>query len=416
MTVFFNFSKIFLERNLTKFKLSFLADVFFISKYISLFFILLISFFGLFGSVDTKAQESIVDKFIPILGQAGTRTPATTTQPEEETENVEGVGRTNKTNQDTGGNTGTGRQTINGATGTNNVVGGDGKTSGVAGTGATATGGKTGGGSTTLEELNILENVCIFDGGPGCEGKTSIITQLIDFAKLLSNSLAVLVILWGGYKYYFSALISGAEDGKKAIYAGVIGLVVINLADFIAGIVAGENGVVQEGGFNEEPIANFIGNIQNNLAIPLATVFAVLVIIYGGYQFMFSSIPEVKGDGLETIKKGVIGLVVILIAIPIINLVQGVLKVSKGGSLQLNSNPIVEFIQVFLLNILIPVSTVISLFFVVLGGYNMITSNGDSGKFEEGVKSLKNALIGLIVVLLATTIVQLIVLFVPVTV
>jgi hypothetical protein len=131
---------------------------------------------------------------------------------------------------------------------------------------------------------------------------------------------------------------------------------------------------------------------------------------------MFSSIPEVKGDGLETIKKGVIGLVVILIAIPIINLVQGVLKVSKGGSLQLNSNPIVEFIQVFLLNILIPVSTVISLFFVVLGGYNMITSNGDSGKFEEGVKSLKNALIGLIVVLLATTIVQLIVLFVPVTV
>jgi len=273
---------------------------------------------------------------------------------------------------------------------------------------------KTGFTSTaqTADDLNILGTKCFFSGQPGCSGG-GILENLIEIAKNFGTVLATLVIIWGGYKYFFSGLVGGQEDGLKSVSAGVMGLLVIQIAPALVDIVKGS---YTSSGFTFNPVALQINNIVDKFLTPLASIVAVLVIIYGGYQFMFSGLPKGEKDGAENIEKGVIGLVVVLVAKPIVNAIKGTFGSSSDGNITFNldsGNNILSFIRAVLVNFLIPVASVVALFFLVLGAYYMITANGEEDKFKKGSQSMTNALIGLAIVLLSTTIIQLIVIFVP---
>ncbi len=54
------------------------------------------------------------------------------------------------------------------------------------------------------------------------------------------------------------------------------------------------------------------------------------------------------------------------------------------------------------------ISGAIAVLFIVYAGFLMVTSSGDKGRYEDGLKTLKNAIIGLIVAILAYTIVTLV--------
>jgi type IV secretory pathway VirB2 component (pilin) len=264
----------------------------------------------------------------------------------------------------------------------------------------------------TADDLNILGTSCFFSGQPGCSGD-GILENLIKIAKNFGTVLATLVIIWGGYKYFFSGLIDGQEDGLKAISAGVTGLLVIQIAPALVEVVKGS---YTSEGFTFNPLALQINNIVDKFLIPLAGIVAVLVVIVGGYQFMFSGLPEGQKDGRENIQKGVIGLVVILISRPIVSAVKGTFGSSSDGNITFNLDNganVLTFLKAVLVNFLIPVASVVALFFLVLGTYYMITSNGNEETYKKGLSGITSSLIGLAVVLLATTIVQLIIVFVP---
>lgn len=275
--------------------------------------------------------------------------------------------------------------------------------------------GSSGGGD--LNRLNILGISCIFPGQRNCEGENNLIDQIRIFLFGLGNAVALLVFVYGGFKYFFNGVSSSVEDGKKAIINGTIGLVLVNLANFLTSLITGsegQGGIITESGLNRGPIEALLGIITTDFLLPLSSVVAVAVIMYGGYQYMFSTIPSMKADGLDTIKKGAIGLVVVLLASPIIGLITGTISVGgeNGETVTFSANPIADFlVGRVLAGLVIPAATVISVFFVVWGGYEMITSSGDKTKYEKGLESLKNSLIGLIVVLLSTTIVALVTLF-----
>ena len=275
--------------------------------------------------------------------------------------------------------------------------------------------GSSGGGD--LNRLNILGVSCIFPGQRNCEGENNLIDQIRIFLFGLGNAVALLVFVYGGFKYFFNGVSSSVEDGKKAIINGTIGLVLVNLANFLTSLITGsegQGGIITESGLNRGPIEALLGIITTDFLLPLSSVVAVAVIMYGGYQYMFSTIPSMKADGLDTIKKGAIGLVVVLLASPIIGLITGTISVGgeNGETVTFSANPIADFlVGRVLAGLVIPAATVISVFFVVWGGYEMITSSGDKTKYEKGLESLKNSLIGLIVVLLSTTIVALVTLF-----
>jgi len=267
----------------------------------------------------------------------------------------------------------------------------------------------------SVEDLNLLGNTCLFEGAPGCEGGTPIIDSIAEFAQTLGNTVAVVVFAWGGYKFYFSGLgAEGVGDGRKTMLSAVFGLIILNLAPTLADIFAGENGIVQDGGFDSQPIEDIIVQIRDNLLFPLSSVVAVAVIAWGGYQWMFSALPDSKADGIATLRKGIFGLIVVAIAMPLTDAISGVFgELSGDEGLNLDSAPIVDFIQAFLINLFIPASSVVAVFFVVLGGYQMLTSNGDKAKYENGLKSLLYSIYGICTVLLSSTIVGMIILFVP---
>jgi hypothetical protein len=61
-----------------------------------------------------------------------------------------------------------------------------------------------------------------------------------------------------------------------------------------------------------------------------------------------------------------------------------------------------------IINILLALLGVIAVLFIIIGGYRMITSSGDTTNFEKGQKTVTYAIIGLVVAVLAFTIITVI--------
>lgn len=62
---------------------------------------------------------------------------------------------------------------------------------------------------------------------------------------------------------------------------------------------------------------------------------------------------------------------------------------------------------------LVYIGTAISVLFIVLGAYRMLASNGDDSMFKKGRESVVNAVIGLVVAILAATIIYIVSSIVP---
>jgi hypothetical protein len=88
----------------------------------------------------------------------------------------------------------------------------------------------------------VIETGLAIPGGKKCitaAGKTTCTfsqysSDIINFAKILGSSLAVLMVIYGGYKYLFSRGNSSATNEAKEIITGaLLGLAVIYLIDVV---------------------------------------------------------------------------------------------------------------------------------------------------------------------------------------
>jgi hypothetical protein len=231
---------------------------------------------------------------------------------------------------------------------------------------------------------------------------------IIDFLTSLALPLATLVIIWGGYQYFLGGFDQKA-NGKKAITSAIIGLALIYGVGFITTTVKSvlTPGSGTNGPFNFQPIIDIATSLAENLTT-LAAFVAVLVIVWGGYQFFFSSLPGGKANGRETIQNGILGLVAVLLANPIIALIESIVSNPTTEKL-FDSQPVIKFIISFLNNFLIPISTVVTVVFFVVGGYYYLTSGANDGNAKKGRDIIQNAIIGLIIVLTAFTLTQILI-------
>ena len=279
-------------------------------------------------------------------------------------------------------------------------------------------------GAGGLSAFQIFRFKCIFpipnppQGQEPCTGSDALLGSIRDALLSLAPALATLVFIWGGYQYFFGG-ITGKQNGLNAIKSAVIGLLLVFSADFIINTFLPS--VVSNGEISAAPFKEIIENIADAL-IQIAVAVAVIVIIYGGYQYMFTGIAG-KENGRRTIINGVIGLAVILSASAIANLVREILVVDDLGNYISDQDDVnrsigslgLQIANIFVVitnNILIPVAGAVTVFFVILAGYKWIASPSIV-RAGEAKQALINALIGFIIVLLAVTIVQLIYYFVP---
>jgi hypothetical protein len=262
---------------------------------------------------------------------------------------------------------------------------------------------KSSGSQEGLNAFKVFKYDCAFPTD-GCAKENSLTFSLLKVMFDLAPVVATLVFIWGGYLYFLGG-VTGKADGRRTIEAAVIGLVVVLTAQYLVG----ENGLLYQtidgGTINTGGINALIENIKSAL-VGLAYAIAVVVIIWGGFQYFLTSIPGQKQDGLKTVFNGVTGLIIIALADNIAKLIQGiVVPAASGDGFAVNSSGIVNFIVSVTNNFLIPISLALSVFFVVLAGYKWIFAGGDN-KAKEAKDSLKNALIGLVISLLAVTIVN----------
>jgi TRAP-type C4-dicarboxylate transport system permease small subunit len=244
-----------------------------------------------------------------------------------------------------------------------------------------------------------------------------ILNQILSPARTtlvtLSSAVALLVITWGGYRYFVGG-IDGKTEGAKNIQSGITGLIIVLLANFIVEAV---NNVFKDANASTDfgdKAKNFIEPILTqglSFLTSLASIAAVLVIVWGGYKYFFSTLPGSKEDGKKNIERGIVGLVVVIIAQPIVTIVNSTIGV-QNNQLSLDPQSLIFTAQVIITNFLIPISSVITVGLFIWAGYLWITSAGDAGTVKKAKDSFFNAIIGLIVVLLAVTITQLVVFFV----
>lgn len=72
--------------------------------------------------------------------------------------------------------------------------------------------------------------------------------------------------------------------------------------------------------------------------------------------------------------------------------------ISLGGG---DIDDLMEGKVVSIINLIINISGLVAVIMIIIGGYTMITSGGNSEKVASGQKTLTAAIIGLVIVLLA---------------
>lgn len=254
-------------------------------------------------------------------------------------------------------------------------------------------------------------------GGGGFDGIVTgakeIIKNLRSLLVSLAAGIAILVIMWGGYKYFFSGIDWQKEDGLNTIRNGVIGLVIVFVGNGLAGtleqVASGFQNTTTIPQVIEKLLAPLIKSFTD-LLFNLAQAMAVLSIVWGGYKYFFKATDIAKKDGMDNIRNGIIGLATVYLAKSIVDLVTKIIPKDPAASstvgLNINITGVQSFFKFIIGDILVPASTGFAVFFAILGGYYMITASGDDAKFKKGTKALQDAIIGLIILLLSGTIIN----------
>jgi Type IV secretion system pilin len=258
---------------------------------------------------------------------------------------------------------------------------------------------------------------CIFfvkDAKPPCTESESVIGVLTKFLQDIAPFVVTVLIIFGGYEYFVDEQ-AKKTSAKSTILSAISGYVVIILAPVITRVVTETfNG---KGGNPIDTTALFLlFNQIIDLLINLSGIVSVVVIVLSGYAyflqfFVNSGKQEGKLNGRELLIAGIMGLIVTTLAKPIVGFIKSTLT-GNEGELSIKQENIIAFIKNVLANFLIPFASIVTLIFILAAAFMWLTAGSDETRVKNARSTLNGALIGLVIVLLSTTIVQLIVYFV----
>ena len=148
--------------------------------------------------------------------------------------------------------------------------------------------------------------------------------------------------------------------------------------------------------------------IAANVATDITVAAAYLIIgyvIYGGYLYVFSSgDPNKVTTGKKALTQAFIGLAIVMSANIILNAIRVALGVNFAQNCVEHNCADPSTMVTHTINWVIGIAGIVSAIFVVYGGISYITSSGDSNKLQKAKNTILYALIGLVIVALATII------------
>jgi Type IV secretion system pilin len=152
----------------------------------------------------------------------------------------------------------------------------------------------------------------------------------------------------------------------------------------------------------------------------LSPILAVISLMIGGYKYMQDGFTE-KSQGIKYIQGAIVGMIVVISAYVVRNVVftifvgengNGVFGGSAAGN-TINTNGGYIFLKNLLLGqiiqgLLIPIAIPIAVFYLIWSGYKLITAGGSPKAIGEAMKGIQNAIIGLIIIVLAIAIISIV--------
>ena len=216
-------------------------------------------------------------------------------------------------------------------------------------------------------------------------------------------------VIYGGYLYIFS---SGdptkAAASKKTITRAFIGLAVVVFANIIISSV-GIAMLGSSGAFDANCIADknvecvkpetLITNVIN-WVIGIAGVVSAVYVVIGGIGYITSAgDPNKLQKAKTTIVYSLLGLAIVGLSLIISNSGRNIIQAANTGDDI--KEPILN-----LLNSIIGFLSVVSVIFIIKGGFGYMTSSGDPGKLKSAKDTILYACIGLIICVLSFAIVN----------
>lgn len=251
----------------------------------------------------------------------------------------------------------------------------------------------------TPAECGPLGIECAGEGDTPTALSQTILTVLIGLLVLV-GVIALIFVIYGGLKYITSGGDeAGAKEGKKAVQYAIMGIIIIGIAGIIVNFALNAVGLPNLGGPANLP-AQLLTII--NIFMGLLGVIALVFVVIGGLKYVTSAGDQgVAEEGKKAVQYAVTGLLIIGAAAIIVNF-----TLSAVGLQQIPGGANLPGALWTIVNAFLALVGVIALIFVVIGGTKYITSAGDETGAEEGKKTVLNAVIGLVVIGLATVIVN----------
>ena len=155
---------------------------------------------------------------------------------------------------------------------------------------------------------------------------------------------------------------------------------------------------------NEEALKVFIWTIVLNISFDLTLAvgyIAVAMVIYGGYLYiMAQGDPGKAAKGQHTLISAVIGVVIAMGASVIVNTLQIVLGLTSGLPTTVSTASQIQGIFSWAY----AMAGLVAVVFIIKGGVEYMISRGDPGRVQKATRSLVYAVVGLIIVILASVI------------
>jgi Type IV secretion system pilin len=248
-----------------------------------------------------------------------------------------------------------------------------------------------------------------------CNEEQALTTVIQKFLIDIAPFVTTVLIIFGGYEYFIDNE-AKKTTAKSTILAAISGYIIIILAPVITNVIRETFNGDSKKPIDPKAIIALLEQITN-LLIDLSSIAAVVVIVLGGYAyflqfFINAGKQEGKLNGRELLIAGIMGLIVTTIAKPLVNFIKSIFGTNSNGGLELKTESIIAFVRNILANFLIPFASVVTLICIVASAYLWLTAGSDEERVKNAKKTLTAALIGLVIVLLSTTIVQLIIYFV----
>ena len=224
--------------------------------------------------------------------------------------------------------------------------------------------------------------------------------------KNILKKIAVFVLIVGAISASLSYISSGPtfaegekrSDGKSSCNSSFFGLTMWDCGF-----------QEMEGDDAQDILIQNIALIASNILTDITVIAAYLIIgyvMYGGYLYMFSAGDPAKvAAGKKTLTNAFIGLAIVLSAYTIF----GAIRIALIGGTSLADCSVNKASQCVkpgkmvtnLIQWVAGVAGVVSVAFVVIGGWGYITSAGDPAKLQKAKNTIFYALIGLIIVAMA---------------